>query len=666
MITKLTENVMNTLLKYALKSLSLPLALAVSGCEDYLDREPIGNYSPESFFVNVENLESYTLPYYITCLPSHGGGYGIFGSDSGTDDMAGVTKNSKLCPVTQKVPANGGSYSGFETIYGLNYFISKIMPLANNGTVKGNRSDIDQCVGEIYFFRGMEYFEKLRKIGDCPIIEECLPDDRDLLIERSKRAPRCEVARFILSDFLKASDYLKENAGQNRLNKDCARLMMARVALYEACWLTYFRGTPFVPGNDGWPGKDKAYNSGFSYPDGNSLDDEIRFLLEIAISESGKVADAHQLADNTGSPRLEESDAPNPYYDMFSQPDLSAYSEVLLWRSYAVGLASSSVCEAAASNNAKVGLTKGLLESFVMSNGLPIYDSASGYAGDSDLRRITNGRDGRAALFIKRPGDRNLYGPAPDGSAADEIEPWPVVGLNLAGCYPTGYSMRKGLNHDPQQAASGKCTIGSIIFRSAEAMLIHIEADWMLNHSIGSASDRYWRAIRRRAGVDEDYNLTIAHTDMEIEGRGDWGAWSAGKLIDPTLYNIRRERRCELMGEGLRRYDLYRWRSMDQLIDNPTFVYGINLYENADYAQMSKNLSEGVNVSARSFSKYVCPIHVNPADEAYNGYTWKMALYLDPISVSAMITASKDGSVGGSELYQNPCWSYDAESTPLM
>ena len=44
-----------------------------------------------------------------------------------------------------------------------------------------------------------------------------------------------------------------------------------------------------------------------------------------------------------------------------------------------------------------------------------------------------------------------------------------------------------------------------------------------------------------------------------------------GEIIDATRYNIRRERRCELMAEGLRSMDLHRWRSMDQMItSNPT------------------------------------------------------------------------------------------------
>ena len=55
-------------------------------------------------------------------------------------------------------------------------------------------------------------------------------------------------------------------------------------------------------------------------------------------------------------------------------------------------------------------------------------------------------------------------------------------------------------------------------------------------------------------------------------------AYTAGKLVDATMYNIRRERACEMMSEGLRWDDLRRWRSMDQLIGNKYIVEGFKLW----------------------------------------------------------------------------------------
>ncbi len=48
--------------------------------------------------------------------------------------------------------------------------------------------------------------------------------------------------------------------------------------------------------------------------------------------------------------------------------------------------------------------------------------------------------------------------------------------------------------------------------------------------------------------------------------------------MDPTLYSIRRERRTELMAEGLRWMDLIRWRSLDQLMKQPYQLEGFHLW----------------------------------------------------------------------------------------
>lgn len=56
------------------------------------------------------------------------------------------------------------------------------------------------------------------------------------------------------------------------------------------------------------------------------------------------------------------------------------------------------------------------------------------------------------------------------------------------------------------------------------------------------------RAVRERAGVDPDFTKTINATDLSQET--DWGKYSGGQVVDATLLNIRRERRCEFIGEG--------------------------------------------------------------------------------------------------------------------
>ena len=189
---------------------------------------------------------------------------------------------------------------------------------------------------------------------------------------------------------------------------------------------------------------------------------------------------------------------------------------------------------------------------------------------------------------------------------------------------------------------------------------------------IDSKADGYWKQLRTRAGVDPDYNKTIAATDMQKEAENDWGAYSHGQLIDKTLYNIRRERRCEFIGEGFRKDDLYRWRSLDQLngyqlegckIFGPMKSLFVNskgepvlVYDNASE---SKN-----NVSSPSLSLYLRPNQKTSKNSYYKGFFFYQAHYLEPIAIQNFLnTASDKKTVSESPIYQNPGWPLTAGST---
>lgn len=59
--------------------------------------------------------------------------------------------------------------------------------------------------------------------------------------------------------------------------------------------------------------------------------------------------------------------------------------------------------------------------------------------------------------------------------------------------------------------------VGVIEYRAAEAYLNYIEACYLRKGSIDASADKYWKAIRKRAGVSEDYRRTIELTDMSKE-----------------------------------------------------------------------------------------------------------------------------------------------------
>lgn len=651
-------------------------ALLLGSCNNFLDQQPVASITPENYLNEESQLASYSVNLY-SVFPTHANwSFGTFGIDVATDNMASPSFDNKYVPGLWKVGQTGGDWD-FGNIRSCNYFLNNVEAKRKAGLLSGANENIRHYIGEVYMIRAFVYFDKLQKLGDFPIIKSVLPDEWQTLAEASKRQPCNEVARFIIQDLDSAINLMQTTAPdgkKNRLSKYCAYQLKSRVALFEATWLKYFKGTAFVPNGTGWPGASKDYNKSYQYPSG-SIDNEINWFLDQSIASSQQVADNISLVNNTMTAETEtgkafsvNSDA-NPYCKMFADVDMSGYSEVLFWRQYSKGLGiTHNVPCYEQKGNAAVGLTRGLVDNFVMANGLPIYASGSGYLGDDSAAVARKNRDGRLWLFLKTPGQINVLYPNSSGDHATPVELVPLILVSSAeDKFSTGYVIRKGLNYDQAQCANGGGYTGAIVFRAVESYLNYIEAYYERNGSLNGKAQAYWQAIRNRAGVDPDFNKTIAATDMSQEAKNDWGAYSAGKFVDKTLYNIRRERRCELMAEGLRWMDLKRWRAMDQMIATPYHIEGFKLWGPMQNWYAAGSLKYGIgdasNVSSPTLSQYLRPYEMTTTSLAYNGYKWAMAHYLSPIAIQHFLITSKDGSdVTTSPIYQNPGWSTAANT----
>lgn len=126
------------------------------------------------------------------------------------------------------------------------------------------------------------------------------------------------------------------------------------------------------------------------------------------------------------------------------------------------------------------------------------------------------------------------------------------------------------------------------------------------------------------------------------------------------MYNIRRERRCEFIAEGMRWDDLKRWRALDMVKNY--IIEGFNLWDKqaAKYKNLIEPGTEGKtpNVSSKSASKYIRPYQIiKENNNLYNGYTWSKANYLLPIRIENIrITAENPSDLSTSPIYQNPYW----------
>lgn len=667
----------------------------VVSCDDFLTRTPETDLAPEDYFQEASQLLAYVDGMYTGILPSHGSwSYGTFTNDNGTDNQVGTSAYDRYVAGNWLVSSNNSNWS-FSRIMSVNLFLEYAMPGYEAGVIKGSASLIRHYIGEAYFLRAYEYFSRYQSMGDFPIITRELPDDVDTLTLASRRYPRNEVARFIISDLDLAIDYMGDvDLATTRINRDVAVLLKSRVALYEATWLKYFKGTAFVPQGEGWPGKQKNYTvrlrgkdvaiKDYEYPAGD-IDTEISYFLETAMDASREISEKYmdRLTGNTGYVQQITAEAPNPFMDMFGDDDLSDYPEVMLWRQYRQGYATHGAVYYAQRGNNGVGLTKGLVDGFLMKDGLPYYTSAM-YAGD-DVDPVYNSvtgekrdsaftlqvrinRDPRLSLFLKECGQKNVLYFDDLGAGAKPVEDIPNLTNTATDYFPTGYAIRKGNSYHQDQVLSNNSSYtGSVTFRAAEALLNYIEASYERLGVLDEYALKYWRKLRTRAGISDDITATIAATDMAIEAKGDWGAYSGGNLVDPTLFNIRRERRCEFMAEGLRYADLRRWRSMDQLIATPYHVEGMKVWNSgvSDYYRFNASGGTRANMSSSALSDYIRVFQKQNSNAAYNGLTWKMAHYLDPVDVEEFLITSDSGKAEESIIYQNPYWplqaSYPAE-----
>ena len=215
----------------------------LTGCNDFLDREPLDKVIPEKYFASESDLAAYTINAYPFETVTDAYGINFFGKDNDTDNQASGDSPAFWIPGQKKVPSGEGEWD-WSKIRTCNYFFDNTLPKFEAGTITGNQDNVKHYIGEMYVIRAYNYYKLLVSLGDLPIITTALPDIEETLVESSKRQPRNKVARFILDDLQKATELLldKSPGGKNRISKNVAHLLRARVALFEATWEKYHKG----------------------------------------------------------------------------------------------------------------------------------------------------------------------------------------------------------------------------------------------------------------------------------------------------------------------------------------------------------------------------------------------------------------------------------------
>ena len=351
------------------------------------------------------------------------------------------------------------------------------------------------------FFRAFEYANLVRHFGDVPYINGYL-DQSDIEAIYAPPTPRAAVVDSIMADLQFAVANLRSIERSKALGD--VNVLSREVALAYLGRVALYEGTyaKYVTGDAAAAGR----------------------LLQIAREVSGEIVGKGNF---TLTP---------VYKDLYSSLDLSKNPEVILYKSYVSGVLTHSVIGYTNSSTMMSGLTKDAVDAFLCADGLPI--SLSGmYEGDDNISHTLAGRDLR---LVQSVGDELAYIGNPDEKGFTSS---------------TGYIITKFNN--PALGASEVLApnnpTDAPIFWLAEVLLNYAEASAELGLLTQADVDNTINLLRARAGV----------APMSLSSLPDDPLRDSD--VSPLLWEIRRERRCELIMDGFREWDIRRWGKLEYL-----------------------------------------------------------------------------------------------------
>lgn len=533
--------------KYIL-ALGITSILLPSCNDDFMERYPLDKITDESFWKSETDLKMMLNSLYPLYIIGHQSGWadsdnyplGYKGSplmygDVYSDNCVKTGNEFRSLAGELVVPTNSDKTGWYWwNLRKVNFFLS------HYDKAELSQEKKNTYAAEAYFFKAWEYYQKVLYYGDVPWLTRDLNVDSEELY--APRNPRTEVMDSVLMCINRAVEWLPEKANQeaDRLNKDQANFLKARICLFEGTFRKYHTEL--------------------------GLQDSANKWLEDAVKACEALLGKYSLY-NIGK---------DTYWKMFSTVDLSDNPEIILARNYLenkVGHAAQRYFNQNNDNRQAMGATRGLIDEYLCIDGRPIYSGGSegnyeknpNFLGYGKWIELEN-RDPRLTQTICRPGEHvTIY----QGGVVDLEEngiTYPDLTYNKSGAAMTGYRVIKHWMGDiVEENRLFNGIQAAIEFRYAELLLMYAEAKYELSGTLSQADvDLTINALRERAGFDFSKYPTAKLTVGQEPADPRLDKIYAEKLdytVSPLLREIRRERRIELAIENHRYEDLMRWKA---------------------------------------------------------------------------------------------------------
>lgn len=496
------------------------LALALAGLSacDALDKMPKDRVSQFDYFKNATDLELFTNPYYNN-MPSKN----FFTQQS--DLLVQNTLSAILFGGTHRtVPESGGGWTWTD--------LRRINTLLEYADMCEDKDAVLKYTAVSRFFRAFFYFEKIKLFGDVPWYDVQLGSADEAL-----RKPR-DSRELVLTKMLEDVDFaitcggLTESAADPyHVNKWAALALKAQFCLFEGTFRKY-HGLNL-------DGHDAAY------------------YLDLAAKAAGEIIQKgpYKLY-STGNPQKD-------YMMLFVQEKANTDEYILaIGFDYALGARHDASGYTLQPTHGRPGLTRKFINSYLMKDGSAFTDKP----GWQEMQFIeeTTDRDPRLAQSIRTPGYTRI--------GQTEVL-CPDFGASVTGYQPIKFVQDPTCyNNNNDRVDSSACDLP--IYRLGEVFLIYAEALAELGTLTQNDLDISLNKLRDRVGMPH-LNLAKANANPDwYLASEDYGYPNVAGANKGVILEIRRERTIELLQEGKRLDDLYRWkagRCIDQAITGMYF-----------------------------------------------------------------------------------------------
>jgi len=437
------------------------------------------------------------------------GFYGMFGpstNDLFSDNISVNLGGSELDNMIRgKINATNVGGWDWKNLRTINYMLNNLQQ------VQGDPATIKHFVGIARFYRAIFYFNMIARYGDVPYYSTVLnPDDQAQLYKA--KDPRTLVADSVKADLEYAAANVMATGTNTRITKWAALTVLARFCLFEGT----FR----------------------KYHDELGLQASASTFIQRAESASKEVMGGGFSIYNTGKKGED-------YQKLFTSENLSANKEMIFYDDYDRALNRSNSTHYVF--DWQWAISKSLVDTYLMTDGTPFTSSPNW--DKKTYAEIFNNRDPRMTVTIMPPGFSTTLGGIPNKTR-------PTFG---------GYPQIKFYAIDPASKVYTEFTDLPIL-RYAEVLLIHAEARAELGLLNQVDVDNTINVLRNRAGV-ASLNMTTANTAPDAVLANMYPQITGANK--GVLLEIRRERNVEMACEGLRFYDLLRWKA-GKLLERPT------------------------------------------------------------------------------------------------